>query len=634
MSDKSDLKAELERKKQRLAQIREEKKRKEEERKKKEKSDSQKKTEVTPEDSDLDRKRRETEALLQSIGISPEPPLVPTPVSPSKSVSTPSETGSQDSAEGGAVGRFRTLQWDTDPSVLQLQADSELGRRMHRLGASKITQVDFLPKEVVSYSKETQTPINAHLSEVEEEEEDEEVLEAKPGPEAELRDEDDKETKDGSFPMLRELTEEERQQILHSSEFQSFFDCSIRVMERALAEDSDIFFDYSGRDLEDKEGDLGSGSSLSFSRLFYDEHWSKHRVITCLDWSPQYPELLVASYNNNEDAPHEPDGVALVWNIKFKKATPEYIFHCQSPVVSVGFAKFHPNLVVGGTYSGQIVLWDNRSHRRTPVQRTPLSAAAHTHPVYCVNVVGTQNANNLITVSTDGKMCSWSLDMLSQPQETMELVYSKSKPVAVTGMAFPTGDVNNYVVGSEEGIVYTASRHGSKAGICEIFEGHQGPVTGISCHSAVGTVDFSHLFITSSFDWTVKLWSTKHNKPLYSFEDNADYVYDVMWSPVHPAMFAAVDGMGRLDLWNLNNDTEVPTASVTIEGASALNRVRWSSGGKEVAVGDSEGRVWIYDTGELSVAHPEDWARFARTLIEIRANRADGEEEGPMELAS
>uniref|UniRef100_A0A4W6EQ85 Dynein cytoplasmic 1 intermediate chain 1 n=1 Tax=Lates calcarifer TaxID=8187 RepID=A0A4W6EQ85_LATCA len=495
------------------------------------------------------------------------------------------------------VGDIRTLQWDTDPSVLQLQADSELGRRMQRLGASKITQVDFLPKEVVSYSKETQTPHPTNQSE--EEEEDEEMMEAKPGPESEQQDEDDnRENKDGSFPVLRELTEEERQQILHSSEFQSFFDCSIRVMERALAEDSDIFFDYSGRDLEDKEGDLGSGSSLSFSRLFYDEHWSKHRVITCLDWSPQYPELLVASYNNNEDAPHEPDGVALVWNIKFKKATPEYIFHCQSPVVSVGFARFHPNLVVGGTYSGQIVLWDNRSHRRTPVQRTPLSAAAHTHPVYCVNVVGTQNANNLITVSTDGRMCSWSLDMLSQPQETMELVYNKSKPVAVTGMAFPTGDVNNYVVGSEEGTVYTASRHGSKAGICEMFEGHQGPVTGISCHSAVGTVDFSHLFITSSFDWTVKLWSTKHNKPLYSFEDNADYVYDVMWSPVHPAIFAAVDGMGRLDLWNLNNDTEVPTASVTIEGASALNRVRWSSGGKEVAVGDSEGRVWVYDTGE------------------------------------
>lgn len=49
-------------------------------------------------------------------------------------------------------------------------------------------------------------------------------------------------------------------------------------------------------------------------------------TVVCLS---QYPELLVASYNNNEDAPHEPDGVALVWNMKYKKATPEYIFHCQ-----------------------------------------------------------------------------------------------------------------------------------------------------------------------------------------------------------------------------------------------------------------------------------------------------------------
>ncbi|XP_026087376.1 dynein cytoplasmic 1 intermediate chain 1a isoform X4 [Carassius auratus] len=608
MADKSDLKAELERKKQRLAQIREEKKRKEEEKKKKE-SETQQKAEAVPEDSDLDRKRRETEALLQSIGISPEPPLVPTPMSPSKSMSTPSETGSQDSVDGAAAG----------------------SRRTHRLGPSKITQVDFLPREVVSYCKETQTPLAAHQSE-EDEEEEEEVTEPKAGPENDLQEEEEsKDTKEGH---PRELTEEEKQQVLHSEEFLIFFDRGIRVMERALAEDSNIFFDYSGRDLEEKEGDLQGGSSLSLNRLFYDEHWSKHRVITCLDWSPQYPELLVASYNNNEDAPHEPDGVALVWNMKFKKTTPEYIYHCQSPVVSVGFARFHPNLLVGGTYSGQIVLWDNRSHRRTPVQRTPLSAAAHTHPVYCVNVVGTQNANNLITVSTDGRMCSWSLDMLSQPQESMELVYNKSKPVAVTGMAFPTGDVNNYIVGSEEGTVYTASRHGSKAGICEMFEGHQGPVTGISCHSAVGPVDFSHLFVTSSFDWTVKLWSTKQNKPLYSFEDNADYVYDVMWSPVHPSLFAAVDGMGRLDLWNLNNDTEVPTASVTIEGAPALNRVRWAAGGKEVAVGDSEGRVWIYDVGELAVPHSEDWAHFGRTLMEIRANHGDGEEEGPVELAA
>ncbi|MEQ2268381.1 hypothetical protein XENORESO_003562 [Xenotaenia resolanae] len=265
---------------------------------------------------------------------------------------------------------------------------------------------------------------------------------------------------DSQTPFEWILTEEEKLQILHSEEFASFFDQSARIIERALSEHVDIFFDYSGRDLEEKEGEIQAGTKLSLNRQFMDEHWSKHRVVTCLDWSLQYPELLVASYNNNEEAPHEPDGVALVWNMKYKKATPEYVFHCQSAVMSAAFAKFHPNVVVGGTYSGQIVLWDNRSNKRTPVQRTPLSAAAHTHPVYCVNVVGTQNAHNLISISTDGKICSWSLDMLSQPQDSMELVFKQSKAVAVTSMSFPLGDVNNFVVGSEDGSVYMSCRHG------------------------------------------------------------------------------------------------------------------------------------------------------------------------------
>ncbi|XP_058436166.1 cytoplasmic dynein 1 intermediate chain 2 isoform X2 [Marmota monax] len=610
MSDKSELKAELERKKQRLAQIREEKKRKEEERKKKE--TDQKKEAVAPvqEESDLEKKRREAEALLQSMGLTTEPPIVfseywvPPPMSPSsKSVSTPSEAGSQDSGDGAVGSRRGPI----------------------KLGMAKITQVDFPPREIVTYTKETQTPVMAQPKE--DEEEDDDVVTPKPPIEPEEEKVLKKDEENESKAPPHELTEEEKQQILHSEEFLSFFDHSTRIVERALSEQINIFFDYSGRDLEDKEGEIQAGAKLSLNRQFFDERWSKHRVVSCLDWSSQYPELLVASYNNNEDAPHEPDGVALVWNMKYKKTTPEYVFHCQSAVMSATFAKFHPNLVVGGTYSGQIVLWDNRSNKRTPVQRTPLSAAAHTHPVYCVNVVGTQNAHNLISISTDGKICSWSLDMLSHPQDSMELVHKQSKAVAVTSMSFPVGDVNNFVVGSEEGSVYTACRHGSKAGISEMFEGHQGPITGIHCHAAVGAVDFSHLFVTSSFDWTVKLWTTKNNKPLYSFEDNSDYVYDVMWSPTHPALFACVDGMGRLDLWNLNNDTEVPTASISVEGNPALNRVRWTHSGREIAVGDSEGQIVIYDVGEIAVPRNDEWARFGRTLAEINANRADAEEE-------
>ncbi|XP_030219414.1 cytoplasmic dynein 1 intermediate chain 2 isoform X1 [Gadus morhua] len=641
MSDKSELKAELERKKQRIAQIREEKKRKEEEKKKKD-GDAKRGADGSggpaAEDSDLDRKRREAEALLQSVGITPdlahaEPLriitedtclfhyLVPAPMSPSNK-SVGSDAGSQDSGDGNAGPR--TLHWDPDPSTLQLHSDSELmGRGPVKLCMSKVTQVDFLPKEMVSYCKETQTPTETVTHGEQKEEEEDEERDAAP-----VQDLQEEKGEQGEQEEeVKELTEEEKLQLLHTEDFMSFFERGSRIVERALGERVDVCFDYSGRDLEDKEGEMQAGAKLVLNRQFADERWTKNRVVTCLDWSPQYPELLVASYNNNEDAPHEPDGVALVWNLKYKKNTPEYTFHCQSEVMSAGFARFHPNLVVGGTYSGQIVLWDNRSNKRTPVQRTPLSASAHTHPVYCVNVVGTQNAHNLISISTDGKMCSWSLDMLSQPQDSLELMFKQSKAVAVTSMAFPLADVNNFVVGSEDGSVYTACRHGSKAGITDVFEGHHGPVTGLSCHSAAGAVDFSHLFISSSFDWTVKLWSTKSTRPLYSFEDSCDYVYDVMWSPTHPALFACVDLAGRLDLWNLNNDTEVPTASVCVEGAPALNRVRWSHSGREIATGDSDGQVQVYDVGEqICVPKADEWTRFVRTLAEINENREEAEE--------
>lgn len=97
-----------------------------------------------------------------------------------------------------------------------------------------------------------------------------------------------------------------------------------------------------------------------------------------MDWSSYFPELLLASYDKNEGAPNEPDGVVMVWNTKFKKPSPDDVFNCQSAVMSSCFAKFHPNLILGGTYSGQIVLWDNRVQKRTPIQRSPLNASAHT----------------------------------------------------------------------------------------------------------------------------------------------------------------------------------------------------------------------------------------------------------------
>ncbi|XP_057339022.1 cytoplasmic dynein 1 intermediate chain-like isoform X16 [Microplitis mediator] len=678
----SDRKAELERKKAKLQAIREEKERR---RREKEQKDVEEAT-VRAAGTDKDH-RKELDAMLSSLGVAPVSDVL-------SSLSSMNSLASDQSANA-------TPDASIQPSSITSPQSGAIKKKSNReLTVVSVAHTNIPPKEPVVYSKQTQTaqttqtshdgyfetdwwrPRKAHAFDYYDEynlnpglewedeftvltyddgqaEDEENSLPHIDGFQSKLPPgilphglpqvkevlpavTQDEQQKEPEKPKeIRELSEEEKQMIILSEDFQRFLDKTSRLVERALAESVDIYTDYTGT-LDGEDGmDEKSHQRLWLNRSFFCDRWSRNRCVTSMDWSPQFPELLVASYNSNEDAPNDPDGICLVWNTKFKKTTPEFIFHCQSAVMSTTFARFHPNLILGGTYAGQIVLWDNRVQKRTPIQRTPLSASAHTHPVYCLNVVGTQNAHNLISISTDGKMCSWSLDMLSMPQESLDLQAKQSKPIAVTSLAFPYGDVNNFIIGSEDGTVYSACRHGIRAGVTETYEGHQGPVTGVSAHAVQGGIDFSHLFLTSSIDWTIKLWSLKENKPLYSFEHNGDYVYDVAWSPTHPALFAAVDDSGRLDLWNLNQDTEVPAASVVVDGCPALNRVSWTPSGLHVTVGDDSGKIWVYDVAE-NLAHPrgDEWNKFLYTQQDLKNNKADDEldklnlNSGPSSLTS
>ncbi|XP_048512886.1 cytoplasmic dynein 1 intermediate chain isoform X36 [Athalia rosae] len=632
----SDRKAELERKKAKLQAIREEKERR---RREKEQKDVEEAT-VRAAGADKDH-RKDLDAMLSSLGVAPVSDVL-------SSLSSMNSLTPEQSANATPDASLQPS------SINSVQSISGRRKAPRDLTAVSVAHTDIPPKEPVVYSKQTQTAQTTHTSHdgyfetdwwrPRKAEDEESSLPHMDGFQSKLPPgilphglplvkevqpavtQVEQEKKKEKPKEVRELSEEEKLMTILSEEFQRFLDRTSRVVERALGESVDIYTDYTGI-IDGEDGiDEKSHQRLSLNRSFFCDRWSRNRCITSLDWSPQFPELLAASYKNNDDIPNDPDGVCLIWNTKFKKTTPEYIFHCQSSVMATTFARFHPNLILGGTYSGQIVLWDNRVQKRTPIQRTPLSASAHTHPVYCLNVVGTQNAHNLISISTDGKLCSWNLDMLSQPQETLELQTRQSRPIAVTSLAFPSEDVNNFVVGSEDGTVYSACRHGAKAGVTETYEGHLGPITGVSAHAVQGGIDFSHLFLTSSIDWTIKLWSLKENKPLYSFEHNGDYVYDVAWSPTHPALFAAVDGSGRLDIWNLNQDTEVPAASVVVDGCPALNTVSWTPSGLHVTVGDDTGKIWVYDVAE-HFAHPrnDEWNNFLYTQQDLKNNKADEE---------
>jgi len=123
----------------------------------------------------------------------------------------------------------------------------------------------------------------------------------------------------------QDLTNDEREQILKSEHFQDFFSRSSRLIERSLWESPQALYkDYSGKDLDGQNEKMDVGEIIKFDREFFDERWTRHRIVTCIDTSTYHPELVLASYSQNDESTHESDGVVLIWNTKYKsKPTPE-----------------------------------------------------------------------------------------------------------------------------------------------------------------------------------------------------------------------------------------------------------------------------------------------------------------------
>ena len=379
------------------------------------------------------------------------------------------------------------------------------------------------------------------------------------------------------------------------------------------------------------------------------------------------------------------------------RSRPEYIFHSTSDILTAQFSPYHPRYILGGTYTGQVLLWDMRDKSPLPRLKTPLAGASaaggsyggHTHPIYSISQVGTQNANNIISCSTDGVVCGWTTDMLTQPQESLELTTpptsSKFEDLAPTCMAFPLADPTSFIVGTEEGTIYPCHRYdraGAKAGVDGKirYRGHTAPVTGLDFHSARGPMNLGDLAISSSLDWSIKIWkvktvsnavtaaasasSTSSIKPIPSLArdmlpssstsgdattegvvqpmmdiSREDVIYSVRWHPHKPGVFSLVDGSGTLEVWDLTADTEVPvcsatpdinkiTASLSQAGgylAKSLNKVAWEpKEGKKVVVGGASGVVSVFEVparlagGEGSFRQ-EEWVKMKKLIGRMSA---------------
>jgi dynein intermediate chain, cytosolic len=465
---------------------------------------------------------------------------------------------------------------------------------------------------------------------------------------------------------------DELNSVTSPTDFLSFVERSSKVIERVLDDDYDLLADYTVSNT--KEDGFSDEENPSYSRAsrkshalrqtqqFFDSNKSRRRPISDLQFSPHFPELLLSSHTKNVAVANEPSGLIMLWNVH-APSRPEYTFHSQGgAILSARFSPFHPNLVIGGCYTGQVCLWDTRAISRSggaPVLKTPQSGShlGHNHPIYSISIIGTPNAHNIITASSDGVVCSWSVDMLTQPQDYLQLTTpppARTEDLAPTCLAYPASDPSFFLVGTEEGTIYPCHRYdraGAKAGVDTklSYKGHTAPVMSSQFHPAKGPVDLSDWLLTSSIDWSVKLWRIK---PAASSSSVAaavatgsggphsigpvldiareDLVYDAKWAPHKPSVFACVTGAGDLEVFDLNVDLEVPVAkAVPTRGKGGdlldgLNKCAWEEKrGGLIATGGLDGVVSLFEVGKTlsGEARLEEWAAVKKALTRAEGGR-------------
>jgi dynein intermediate chain len=105
---------------------------------------------------------------------------------------------------------------------------------------------------------------------------------------------------DENFPF-KTLSDEELTAVENSDEFIGFVERSTKVLERALDQqlDYDILADYAlgGVDVDDEDEGYGSSGGKKGRRIkeiaqFWDERWSKKRMISDLDFSTKVPTAM------------------------------------------------------------------------------------------------------------------------------------------------------------------------------------------------------------------------------------------------------------------------------------------------------------------------------------------------------
>jgi len=158
-----------------------------------------------------------------------------------------------------------------------------------------------------------------------------------------------------------------------------------------------------------------------------------------------------------------------VWNIfrpQLVAGEPDTVIPVQGFVMCVAFHPTKPSLLAGGTYNGELQIWNTGAGELDPlVTSSSIDDYFHREAIQAVEWIpadlsGSADAWLIATVSGDGKVLLWDAreSDLSMPSRGFMLTGSKKRILGGRSMSFSPVDPWLFVVGTETGGVMRAFR--------------------------------------------------------------------------------------------------------------------------------------------------------------------------------
>ncbi|EFJ42777.1 hypothetical protein VOLCADRAFT_121494 [Volvox carteri f. nagariensis] len=318
---------------------------------------------------------------------------------------------------------------------------------------------------------------------------------------------------------------------------------------------------------------------------------NKHKlVVTCLSWSAT-GQTIAASYGRYDVVGWCTfPGALCTWNLgreEVNTCRPDQRIDTDTCLMSCAFHPAHPALIAGGTFNGELYVWDLSTEGDQQRGRSDvLLDVRHMEPILNItwqyNLTGlTPNGRRPERNPRVAVMVAVVVMVVVVVAAVAVMVVTMLVVIVVivlaivikgggdSGPQFPAAPDTDTSTGALElfrsaeftRAVAAGERVELRTPVREAnYQTHAGAVFGLDCSPFQ-----RELFLTSSTDGSVRLYSSLRMQPLLHLEPTAAYLFAVQWSPFRPLVFAAAAADGCVYMYDLIRGHEIIRPVLTLD---------------------------------------------------------------------